>query len=182
MTKLFPKYCIENDVEEKSTWRIEAALWYFLQIFSPHIAQQPSVGQDLLISEASRSHSDIPHSVGLLWTSDQPDAGRPLPDNTQQSGETDIHAPAGFEPAFSAIERPQTDPLRTLGQSFLNVGILNQLSSERESTNEKCPVFAVNVCQKLGFSLRDPHMFLSSCFSKDVCEFDLCLTVHHQCR
>ena len=32
------------------------------------------VGQGLLIVEASRSHSDTPHSVGLLWTSDQPDA------------------------------------------------------------------------------------------------------------
>jgi hypothetical protein len=30
------------------------------------------LGQGLLIIEASRSHSDTPHSVGLLWTSDQP--------------------------------------------------------------------------------------------------------------
>jgi hypothetical protein len=37
--------------------------------------QQPPVGQGLLIIEASQSHSDTPHSVGLLWTSDQPDAG-----------------------------------------------------------------------------------------------------------
>ena len=26
-----------------------------------------------LLYEASRSHSDTPHSVGILWTSDQPD-------------------------------------------------------------------------------------------------------------
>jgi len=32
------------------------------------------VGQGLLIIEDSLSHSDTPHSVGLLWTSDQPDA------------------------------------------------------------------------------------------------------------
>jgi hypothetical protein len=32
------------------------------------------VGVDLLIVEASRSHSDTPHSVGLPWRSDQPDA------------------------------------------------------------------------------------------------------------
>jgi hypothetical protein len=32
------------------------------------------VGQDLLIVEASRSHSDTPHSVELLSTSDQSDA------------------------------------------------------------------------------------------------------------
>ena len=30
------------------------------------------MGQGLLIIEASRSHSDTPHSVGFLWTSDQP--------------------------------------------------------------------------------------------------------------
>ena len=32
------------------------------------------VGQGLLIVEDSWSHSDTLHSVGLLWTSDQPDA------------------------------------------------------------------------------------------------------------
>ena len=32
------------------------------------------VGQGLLIVEDSRSHSDTPHSVGLLLMSDQPDA------------------------------------------------------------------------------------------------------------
>jgi len=31
-------------------------------------------GQVILIIEASRSHSDTPRSVGLLCTSDQPDA------------------------------------------------------------------------------------------------------------
>jgi len=34
----------------------------------------PSVGQGLLTVEDSRSHSDTPQSVGLRWTSDQPDA------------------------------------------------------------------------------------------------------------
>ena len=37
-------------------------------------AHSPPVGQGLLIVEDSRSHSDTPHSLGLLWTSDQPDA------------------------------------------------------------------------------------------------------------
>jgi hypothetical protein len=35
-------------------------------------AQQPLAGQGLLIIEASRSQSDTPHSVRLLWTSDWP--------------------------------------------------------------------------------------------------------------
>jgi len=38
------------------------------------MAQQPLVGQGLLIIEASQSHSDTPQSVGLIWTSDQPNA------------------------------------------------------------------------------------------------------------
>jgi hypothetical protein len=38
------------------------------------MVQQSLVGQGLLIIEASRSHSDTSHSVGLLWTSDQPNA------------------------------------------------------------------------------------------------------------
>jgi hypothetical protein len=38
------------------------------------MVQQPQLDQGLLVVEASRSHSDTPHSVGLLWTSDQPDA------------------------------------------------------------------------------------------------------------
>jgi len=37
------------------------------------MTQQPLVGQGLLIMEASLSHSDALHTVGLLWTSDQPD-------------------------------------------------------------------------------------------------------------
>ena len=47
------------------------------------MARQPLVGQGLLIIETSRSHSDTPHSVGLLWTSDRPIA------------KTSIHAPGG---------------------------------------------------------------------------------------
>ena len=36
---------------------------------------------------------------------------RPLPDNTQHSQETDIHAPEGFEPAIPESKRPQTEAL-----------------------------------------------------------------------
>jgi hypothetical protein len=38
------------------------------------MAQQPLVGQGLPRIEPSWSHSHTPHSVRLLWTSDQPDA------------------------------------------------------------------------------------------------------------
>jgi hypothetical protein len=58
-----------------SCWQTE-----YLNLFLKHeegffpMAQQPLVGQGLLIMEASRSHSDTPQSVGLLWTSDRPNA------------------------------------------------------------------------------------------------------------
>jgi len=38
------------------------------------MAKKLLVGQGLRIIETSRSHSDTPHSVGLLWISDQPHA------------------------------------------------------------------------------------------------------------
>ena len=38
------------------------------------MAQQPPQGHGLHIIEDSRSYSYTPHLVGLLWTSDQPDA------------------------------------------------------------------------------------------------------------
>ena len=58
------------------------------------MAYQPLMGQDLLITEISWSHSDTPHSVDS--------SGRaisltqiPLADNTQHSHETEIHGPGG---------------------------------------------------------------------------------------
>jgi hypothetical protein len=56
----------------------------------------------------SRSHTTTHHSQydssGRVISSLQ----RPLPDNTQHSQQTNIHAPVGFEPTISAGERPQT--------------------------------------------------------------------------
>ena len=80
---------------------------------SPHspLIQEPPVGQGLLIFEDSQSHSDTPHSVGLFWTSYQRDAKTALSDDIQHSRETDVHTPAGFEPAVLVSERLQTDVL-----------------------------------------------------------------------
>jgi hypothetical protein len=38
------------------------------------MAQPAIVGQGFFIIDASRTHSDTPQSVGLLWTGDQPAA------------------------------------------------------------------------------------------------------------
>jgi hypothetical protein len=62
------------------------------------MAQQPLVGQGLLIVKASWSHSDTPHSVGLLWTSNQPDA-RDLFLTTHNTHKRHTPMPpTGFEP------------------------------------------------------------------------------------
>ena len=45
-----------------------------LTAFFFNMAQQTLMRQDLLIIEDPCSHSEPPQSVGLLWTSDQPDA------------------------------------------------------------------------------------------------------------
>jgi hypothetical protein len=57
------------------------------------MAQRPLLGQVSLIFTVSRSRSDTPLSVGLFWTSDQPDVQTPLSDKKEHSEETDIHDP-----------------------------------------------------------------------------------------
>ena len=63
------------------------------------------MGQGLLIFEGSRSHSDTPHSVGLLWTSDQLVAITCTSQHTTHNRQT---SPAGLEPTIPTGERPQT--------------------------------------------------------------------------
>jgi hypothetical protein len=58
------------------------------------MAQQFLVGQGFLIIEASRSHSGTPHSLGYLWTSDQPEAETSTWQHTTLT--KGIHAPGGI--------------------------------------------------------------------------------------
>jgi hypothetical protein len=69
------------------------------------MAQQPQVGQGVLIIEDSPSHSDTPHSVGLLWISRYRDLY--LTTHNTHKKQTS-KPPAGFEPTIPTIERPQT--------------------------------------------------------------------------
>jgi hypothetical protein len=59
------------------------------------MAQEPPLNQGLLIVEDSWSHSDTPHSVGLLWTSDQLDAETSAWQTTLKKDQN-IHAPGGI--------------------------------------------------------------------------------------
>ena len=74
------------------------------------MARQPPVGQDFLIIEASRSHLDTSHSLGLPWMSDQPDAENSTWQRTINT--TDRHPwTVIFETESPASERPQTQAL-----------------------------------------------------------------------
>jgi hypothetical protein len=72
------------------------------------MARQPLVDQGLLIVDASRSHLDTAHLVDssgrvITWTQ------KPLPDNTQHSQQTDIHAPGGIR-TRNPSKRAAVDP------------------------------------------------------------------------
>jgi hypothetical protein len=75
------------------------------------MAQQPTVGHDLLIVEATRSHSDTPHSIGFLWTSVKIlDRDPYMTTHNTDNRETSM-PPAGFEPAIPTNVWPQTQAL-----------------------------------------------------------------------
>jgi hypothetical protein len=71
------------------------------------------VGLDLLIFEVSRSHSelDTPHSVGIFWTSEQPDAATATFQHTALTRQMNIHDPDGIRTRNPKNERPQTHAL-----------------------------------------------------------------------
>jgi len=72
------------------------------------MAQQSLVGQGVLIIENSRSHSHTPYSVGLLWTSDQPDGGTSTRQHTTQ--DTHIHDLGGIR-SRKPSKQAHADPL-----------------------------------------------------------------------
>jgi len=77
----------------------------------PLQAEQPPVGQDVLVIETSRSHSDTSHSVELLWMRDHfvaetTDCTTHSTHNRQTSMPS-----AGFETPIRANERRQIHAL-----------------------------------------------------------------------
>ena len=65
------------------------------------MAQLPLQPQGLIIIEASRSHSDTPQSVELLWASDQPGA--------ETYTQKDIDATGGIQ-TCNGSKRAAADP------------------------------------------------------------------------
>jgi hypothetical protein len=87
------------------TFRTQTIECWVSLVLPPAMAQQPIVGQGLLIIEISRSYSDTPHLVKLLCASDQPVAE--TSDNTPLT--RDIHAPVEMR-TQTCSKRAASDP------------------------------------------------------------------------
>ena len=85
------------------------------------------MGQDLLTVEASRSHSDTPHSVVLLCTCDQSDAVTYALD----SAATGISTASAAAAATAAAATTTTTPTTT--HSFILVSYKSTASSKASS-------------------------------------------------
>jgi hypothetical protein len=104
-------FLIFNPLNQNSNLKTVTLYWHSPYNFFPW-PNKPPVGESLLIFEASRSYSDTPQSVELLWTSDQPKQIT-LPDNTQHLTETDICASGGIrthDPSNRAAADPRLRP------------------------------------------------------------------------
>jgi len=90
----------------------------FKILFFYSMAPQPLVGQGHII-EASLSHSVTQHSVGHLWTGDQPDGESGTWQHTTLT--RDRHSCLPFEPATPTCLRTQTHALDsvTFGMSII---------------------------------------------------------------
>jgi len=83
------------------------------------MVQQPLVGQGLLNMEVSLSHSDKPHSVGLLWTNDQPDAETSALQHTTLTRY--IHAPGVIKNLQVSCPRPTSWTSQPLESTKLKI-------------------------------------------------------------
>jgi len=99
------------------------------------------MGLGLVIVEISRSHSDTPHSVGLLWTSDWNVAETPTGQHTKLT--RDIHAPAGFETAIPAIQLPQTHALH---RAATGIGP-REFKSQKKCRNQSATIYNLTKIQ-----------------------------------
>jgi hypothetical protein len=68
----------------------------FFHIFLLFLAQQPNAGQGHIMLEVSRSHAITYHSRQNVSGWGIGPSQKPLPDNTEHSQQTDIHAPGGI--------------------------------------------------------------------------------------
>jgi hypothetical protein len=106
--------------------------------------------------------TQTPHSVALLWTSDQPDAETSTWQHTTLTTDRHPCPPGGFEPTIPASDRPQTHALEGAATGWTIPTLASCLNTYSEYTNSSgtsnhsskhrhCTVsyFAVIVCYAL---------------------------------
>jgi len=122
LKKCYVPVSLRRYFNKETKSRVKISFFYFVFL----VAQQPSLGLGRLSFKTSRSHSDTPQSVGLLWTSDQPDA-----ETATWQHKTLTRCSGGFEPAFPASERPQAYALDrvSIGTGPIREAILTKLGS-----------------------------------------------------
>ena len=89
--------------------RIQCSEIFFLPFY---LAQQPPphwARVSLFTRFLYHTHNDAPQSVGLLWTSDQPDTETSTWQHTKHSQQRNIHAPGGIR-THSLSRRAAADP------------------------------------------------------------------------
>ena len=93
---------------------VAGSKWHILRhrhnicLVSSPVANQSLGGQDLLVNAASWTDSDMPQSVGLLWTSNQSDTGTSTWQRTTLTGERRPR-PSGIRTRNSS-KRAAADP------------------------------------------------------------------------
>jgi len=119
------------------------------------IARQPLVGQGLLIVKTSRLHSDTPHSVGRLWTSDQPDAQSSTWQHTTLTT-TDIHAPGTIRtriPSKRAAADPRFSP-RSYWDRLLHIEVSFIVNRGRNDVKVR---ILLEICVRSSLETRRNH-------------------------
>ena len=139
------------------------------------MSQQPLVGQGLLSIKASRLHSDSPHSVGLLWTSRQPDAQTSTWQHTTLT--RDIHPcprrDSNPQSQQARSRRPMPKNARQLGTA--NRNILLPRNYNYSDSRDGCRVCdSISVCCWGCYTDRNTqfhqqrHLVMSSTWLSDV--------------
>ena len=122
----------------------------------------------MTVPSGQRLHTS--QSVGLFWTSHQ------LVEETSESQHTtrkepDIHAPAGFEPAFPVSDRVQTHPLDSAAIDFPSV--------QTDLKQFRCQI-GVIMNQQVVCALRFEEHYLDTYALFTHLHFNNCLTQMYQ--
>jgi hypothetical protein len=109
-------------------WRIETYLEFKQFVHETYrIVDLPSSTYSQQVSRLfifTWSHSDTPHSVGLLWTRDRPVAEASTWQHTTLTRDKKSMPPLGFEPTIPTSARPQT---YALDRAATGIGFMERL-------------------------------------------------------